>query len=165
MRFRENDWLVHPHHGVGRVVRLETREIGPGSRLEYYQIAISTGTVWVPVHGPANGLRKLTPKSDLGKYRSVLRSRPKPLDADSKLRRLALGERLKGSSFLARCEVVRDLTAHCWDKPLNESSGNLLRTARLVLCEEWAVAEGLSLADATCEVEALLLQGRQSFEK
>ena len=38
MRFRANDWLVHPQHGVGQVVRLEIRQFGPGTSLEYYEI-------------------------------------------------------------------------------------------------------------------------------
>jgi CarD family transcriptional regulator len=164
MRYRANDWLVHPQHGVGRVVKLETREFGEGTK-EYYEIAIPTGTVWVPVEGPAGGLRKLGTKGDLGKYRSVLKGRPTPLPPDHKQRQIALVERLKESSFQARCEVVRDLTAHSWDKPLNESSSNLLRSARLVLCAEWAAAEGLSVAEATREIEALLLEGRETYGK
>jgi RNA polymerase-interacting CarD/CdnL/TRCF family regulator len=163
MRFRANDWIVHPQHGVGQVVKLETREFGEGARQEYYEIAIPTGTVWVPVDGPANGLRKLGTKGDLGRYRGVLRGRPTPLAADHKQRQIALVERLKESSFQSRCEVVRDLTAHSWDKPLNESSGNLLRNARLTLCAEWAAAEGLSIAEATREVENLLSEGRETY--
>jgi CarD family transcriptional regulator len=165
MRFRANDLIVHPQHGVGRVVKLESREFGQGKRQEYYEIAIPTGTVWVPVEGPAHGLRKLGSKADLGRYRSVLRSRPTPLSPDHKQRQIALVERLRESSFQARCEVVRDLTAHSWEKPLNESSGNLLRSARQVLCAEWAAAEGLTLAEATREVEALLLEGKETYGK
>jgi hypothetical protein len=33
------------------------------------------------------------------------------------------------------------------------------------LCAEWAAAEGLSLAEAACEVEALLLEGRETYGK
>jgi RNA polymerase-interacting CarD/CdnL/TRCF family regulator len=165
MRFRANDLLVHPQYGVGRVVKLETRQFGPGTKQQYYEIAIPTGTAWVPVEGPASGLRKLTAKGDLARYRDVLRARPIPLASDHKQRQIALTERLKESSFQARCEVVRDLTAHSWDKPLNESSGNLLRNARLVLCAEWAAAEGLSLAEAMGEVEALLLEGKRAYGK
>ena len=161
MRFRANDLIVHPQHGVGRIVKLETREFGQAGRQEYYEIAIPTGTVWVPVEGPANGLRKLGTKADLGRYRGVLRGRPTPLATDHKQRQIAFVERLKESSFQSRCEVVRDLTAHSWDKPLNESSGNLLRSARQVLCAEWAAAEGLSLAEATREVEGCCLKARK----
>lgn len=165
MRFRANDWLVHPQHGVGRVVKLEMRQFGARPRQQYYEIAVATGTVWVPVQGPASGLRKLTAKSDLDKYRAVLRDRPTPLAGDRKQRQIALVERLKQSSFQARCEVVRDLAAHGWGRPLNETTGNSLRTARLVLCAEWAAAEGLSLAEATREVEALLLEGKETYGK
>jgi RNA polymerase-interacting CarD/CdnL/TRCF family regulator len=119
----------------------------------------------VPVEGSASGLRRLTGKGDLDTYRAVLRGRPTPLAADHRERQIALVERLKQSSFQARCEVVRDLVAHSWAKPLNESSATSLRNARHVLCAEWAAAEGLSLAEATREVEALLLEGRKTYGK
>jgi RNA polymerase-interacting CarD/CdnL/TRCF family regulator len=119
----------------------------------------------VPVDGPSNGLRKLTSRNELPRYRGVLRSRPTPLVGDYRERQLSLSERWKQSSFRARCELVRDLTASSWQKPLTESSGVLLRIAHDVLCEEWAAAEGLSLMDATQEVEALLLACRKAFEK
>jgi hypothetical protein len=34
-----------------------------------------------------------------------------------------------------------------------------------MLSAEWAAAEGLSLVDATLEVEALLLEGRKTYEE
>jgi RNA polymerase-interacting CarD/CdnL/TRCF family regulator len=147
------------------VVKLETKQFGVAPRQQYYEIAIPTGTVWVPVEGSASGLRRLTGKGDLDTYRAVLRGRPTPLAADHRERQIALVERLKQSSFQARCEVVRDLVAHSWAKPLNESSATSLRNARHVLCAEWAAAEGLSLAEATREVEALLLEGRKTYGK
>jgi RNA polymerase-interacting CarD/CdnL/TRCF family regulator len=160
-----HDWVVHPQHGVGRVVKLETRQFGPGNAQRYYEVAIPTGTIWVPVEGHPGGLRKLTAKRDLAKYRGLLKSRPAPLAPDHRQRQLALLERLKVSSFAARCEVVRDLTAHGWHKPLNEASGVLLRNAHHVLCAEWAAAEGLSLVEASQEVEALLLEGKNTYKK
>ena len=160
-----DDWVVHPQCGVGRVVKMETRQFGPGTEKRYYVIDIPKGTVWVPVDGHPSGLRKLTAKAELAKYRGILRSRPTPLAADHRQRQLSLAERLKESSFKARCEVVRDLTAHSWHKPLNESSGTLLRAAHGVLCAEWAAAEGLTLNEATQEVETLLLEGRKTYEK
>ena len=75
MRFEVNDWVVHPQHGVGRVVKLESREFDPGTARLYYEVAISKGTIWVPVDGPPSGIRKLTAKHDLAQYRSVLKSR------------------------------------------------------------------------------------------
>jgi RNA polymerase-interacting CarD/CdnL/TRCF family regulator len=165
MAIKVNDWAVHPRHGVGRVVKLEARRFDAGPERQYYQLAIPTGTVWVPVEGSPNGLRQLTAKADLPRYRGLLRSRPTPLAADHRQRQIALAERLKESSFEARCEVVRDLTAAGWHKALAESSGLMLRSARHALCAEWAAVEGLSLDEATHEVAALLLEGRKTYGK
>lgn len=162
LRFRPDDLLVHPQHGVVRVVSLETRRFGGEASREYYEIAIAKGTVWVPVDGPSSGLRKLTARGDLPRYRVLLKARPRPLALDSKERKIELAERLKASSFKATCEVVRDLYAFGWSKPLNESSSALLRIARQGLCAEWAAADGVSLAAALTEVEGLLLQGKKA---
>lgn len=164
MAIQENDWVVHPQHGVGRVVKLEARQFGAGTLRPYYEIALSNGTIWVPVDETTSGLRKLTPRADLAQYRRVLKSRPTPIVGDYRERQIRLSERRKLSSFRSRCELVRDLTAFSWEKPLTESSGILLRSAHDVLCEEWAVAEGLSPLDAAHEVEALLLEGRKLHE-
>ncbi len=162
MRFSPDDLLVHSQHGVVRVLSLETRQFGAAASREYYEIAIAKGRVWIPVDGPNSGLRKLTARGDLPRYRVLLRSRPRALAADSKERKIELMERLRSSSFKARCEVVRDLYAFGWTKPLNESSSGLLRIARQGLCAEWAAADGVSLAAALTEVESLLLQGRKA---
>ncbi len=164
MSIEVNDWVVHPQHGVGRVVKLETRHFGTVAAQRYFEIALQKGTIWVPADGPRNGLRKLTAKGELGRYRGLLRSRPTPLSPDHRQRQLALAERWKESSFQARCEIVRDLAAHRWNKPLNESSSAMLRNASEVLCAEWAAAEGLSVPEATREVEALLQEGREAYK-
>jgi RNA polymerase-interacting CarD/CdnL/TRCF family regulator len=102
----------------------------------------------------------LTSRGDLARYRSVLKGRPTPLSANYRQRQLELQERMKESSFRARCEIVRDLAALGWHKPLGESSALLLRAAHGALDEEWAAVEGLSVHDAAREVEALLLEGK-----
>jgi RNA polymerase-interacting CarD/CdnL/TRCF family regulator len=163
MRFKRKDWLVHPRFGVGRVDKLEMKQVGQGKRQEYYEIAISTGTVWVPVEGYPSGLRKVTPKNELSRYRDLLRSRPTPLAADHKQRHTTLVERLKESTLQARCEVVRDLMAFRWSKSLNESSSMMLRNTRHFICSEWAVADGLSITEATLEIDSLLLEGKAIY--
>lgn len=163
MRFKKKDMIVHPQYGVGRVVELEMKQMGPGQRQEYYKIAISTGTVWVPVEGRPSGLRKVTSKEDLGMYRILLKGRPTPLVADYKERNTYLVDRLKERTLQAVCEVVRDLMAFHWSQSLNESSSMLLRSTHLVLCTEWAAAEGLSITEATRVIDALLLEGKENY--
>ena len=77
-----DDCVVHPQHGIGRVVKIEFRQFGSGTAQLYYEISIPDGTIWVQVEGSPCGLRKITAKTDLVKYRDVLKSRPTPLTAN-----------------------------------------------------------------------------------
>jgi RNA polymerase-interacting CarD/CdnL/TRCF family regulator len=165
MTFEVDDWVVHPQHGVGRVIKLEIRQFDSGSKQLYYKISILNGILWVQVDGSSCGLRKVTAKCDLDKYRDLLKSPPTPLTADHRQRLIELTERYRQGSFQARCEVVRDLTAFGWYKPLGEANATLLRVAHQALYQEWATAEGVTLNEATREVEALLQEGKHLHKK
>ena len=165
MTFEVNDWVVHPQHGIGQVVKLENRQFASGSKQLYYQISIPNGTLWVQVHGSPSGLRKLTSKGELSKYRDLLRSRPTKLTPDHRQRLIELTDRYKQGSFKAKCEVVRDLTAFGWYKPLGEANNTLLRTAHQALDQEWALAAGITLTEASREVETLLREGKQLYKE
>jgi len=164
MPFAVNDRVVHPLHGVGRVVRLATRQFDAGSTRLNYEITLSKGTIWVPVEGSGGGLRPLTARGELGRYRSLLSSRPAPLASDHRQRQLEVSARLKAGTLCARCEVIRDLTAHAWHKPLCQSSAALLRLAHEALDEEWAAVDEVPVHEVTRQVQALLLEGRRAFE-
>ena len=164
MSFQVGDLVYHPAHGVGQVMRLEERRFAREEARLYYEVLTRRNTVWVPVETyQAVGLRPVTTKRDLAGYRAVLKSRPAPLEKDHYKRHRALADRLKQGSFQAVCEVVRDLTARGWRKPLNEADSSSLRTARENLCQEWAAAAGISVVEAAQEIEALLREARQNY--
>lgn len=165
MALKTNDWVVHPQHGVGRVVKSEMREFESAPRQLYYQIALDTGTLWVPVKGPQSGLRKMTPRGDLKQYRRVLRGRPENLPGDHRERQRSLADRVRSGTFLSRCEAVRDLTALSWRKALSEGDAALLRKTRQELCAEWAAVEGLSIHEASREVDTVLLEGKTAHDR
>ena len=157
MRFKVGDCVVHPTHGVGHVVSLEVQSFMAAEGQLFYEILTSKSTVWVPVDGsPEGGLRKLTSKHDLAHCRRLLQQPPTPLEPDHRKRQLELAARLRGGSFQTLCEVVRDLTARGRLKPLNEADSAALRRARAAMLQEWAAASGISLAEATSEVDGLL---------
>jgi CarD family transcriptional regulator len=163
MQFKIGDFVVHPTHGVGHIVKLEEKRFFGEDTCLYYEVTVQKSTLWVPVDGRGvTGLRRLTAKRDLDQYRSLLRSRPVALNKDNNKRRLELADRLRQGSFRAMCEVVRDLTARSWHKPLNDADAASLRRAREGLCREWAAAEGVSIADAFQEIDALLLDGKRA---
>jgi RNA polymerase-interacting CarD/CdnL/TRCF family regulator len=165
MTFKIDDWVVHPQHGVGRIVKIDNRQFGPTTSGLYYEISLTNGTLWVQVDSTSGGLRKLTSKEDLARYREVLRSRPTTLNTNHRQRQIEIDDRLKQGTLQARCEVVRDLSALGWYKPLGEGNSTLLRAAHQALDQEWAMANGVSLRVATHEVEALLMEGKTLYKK
>jgi RNA polymerase-interacting CarD/CdnL/TRCF family regulator len=165
MEFKTGDDVVHPNYGVGNIIRLEERELAASGLRWYYVLAIGTATVWMPMNADgATPLRAVTRKQDLEQYRAVLSSQPTALDRDYKKRHLALVERLTHSSFRVLCEIVRDLSALGWNRPMGETDATLLKKTRDNLWQEWAVATGQSQEEAIQEVEALLRVGRTAYK-
>jgi CarD family transcriptional regulator len=164
MMFNVGDQVVHPQHGVGQVVKLEDRAFGSGVTRRYYEVSIpdAGSTLWVPFDPPSFGLRSLADKSDINACRKVLVSHPSPLADDARSRQSILMERLKQGSILIQCEVVRDLYAFGEHKSLYGSMAGFFRQTQNVLCEEWALVEGMTLEEAVQEVTSLLEKSRRT---
>lgn len=155
--FEIGDTVVHPQHGVGEIVRLEDREFERGDTRRYYEIHIPGGsTVWVPVDLSNSGLRRLASKSELAKCRQILKARPSPLMEDGRVRQAALVAHLKQGTLAAQCEVVRDLSAFVAHKPAYGTITSFLESMLRVLCQEWAIVEGITMSDAMAEISSLL---------
>ena len=95
----------------------------------------------------------------------LLKGPAAPLNSDPRLRQAELRDHLKEGTLIAHCEVVRDLAATGWHKPLSGAMAAFLKSTQDVLCQEWAAVEGVSLAEAESEIAALLDQGRQANDK
>ena len=165
MEFRSGDNVVHPSYGVGSIVRLEERQLAEANVRQYYVLAFGRTTVWLPVNaaGPST-LRPVTAPRDLDHYRTLLKSRPVELDRDYKKRRLDITAQLAHGSFQDVCEIVRDLTALGWQRPLAGVDASLLSRVRQSLCQEWAVSTHQPLPDAIHEVTSLLHAGEQTYK-
>ncbi|HMR68313.1 MAG TPA: hypothetical protein PKE64_30245, partial [Anaerolineae bacterium] len=62
----------------------------------------------------------------------------------------------KQGSFPVMCEIVRDLTASAWQRPLGATAKAILKKAEEKLYQEWATAAEISIPEAMKEVETLL---------
>jgi CarD family transcriptional regulator len=164
MLYNIGDYVVHPAHGVGQIVRRELRRFTPGAEASlYYEIVIEKGVVWVPVEPhEAHGLRPLITSAALPQFRNILRARPSVLNSDRRMRQIELNTRLRPGSFQAMCEVIRDLTARSWKSALGDTDVALLRRVQDHLYREWAAAEGVSVEEAAREVQALLEEARRA---
>lgn len=165
MQFHVGDRVFHPVHGVGQIETIEKKKfLGNVPRL-YYQVHAEKSTVWVPVDAQQEiGLRLLTPKRDLERFRSILKSKPASLTDNHSKRHLEIASRLSGGSLEMMCQAVRDLAARGWKQSLSSADAAALRKARDRLYQEWAAAEGVSVSKATEEVEALLSQAQKAYK-
>ncbi len=164
MTFKVEDWVVHPRHGVGQIVEIEDLQFDSRPSQPYYQISIPQGTMWVQVDEISSGLRKVATKGDLAACRDVLKSQPAEMAEDFHERQSALSERLLQGTLQSRCELVRDLSALGWHKPLAEGIAAIARVARQVLCEEWGMVEEISEREAAREVDRLLKEGKSAYK-
>jgi len=155
--------VVHPHHGLGTITNLVDRKFESGNSRMYYEIIIADGTLWVPVDEPGLGLRGLTSKSALDGCGKILRSSPSVSDLDPRKLRDALARHLRGGTIIAQCEVVRDVTALGWKKPLLGAMADLRNVALDVLCQEWAEVAEVPLSEATRRINAYLSIGKQTY--
>ena len=164
MQFEIGDQVVHPQHGVGQVVKLENKEFEIGVVRQYYEISMKGGsTVWAPVDLGTVGLRKPAGKREIARCRKILVSRAAHLPEDVRTRQSNLLARLRQGTILTFCEVVRDLYAYGEHKSLYGTIAGFFRVTKDVLCQEWAVVEGITHAEAVEEVDALLEKGRETM--
>ena len=166
MTFKIGETVVHPQHGVGQVVKLDNREFEPGVKRGYYEVSISGGsTIWVPVDPPSFGLRKLAARSEIEACRQILGGHPAPLGGDARSRQSELAARLKQGTIRTQCEIVRDLYAYGEHKSLYGTIAGFFRQTQNVLCQEWALVEGITPNAALDEVMALLEKSRETVNK
>ena len=164
MKFEIGDRVVHPQHGVGHITGVEEKQFEPKVLRTYYVISIPDTTLWVPVDLPDSALRKLSDIEDIEQCRKVLLATPFALKADRGLMS-SLAVQIKQGTVFAHCEVVRDLTAFGWRKPIFGPLADYQRMLLEVLGQEWAIVSGISEAAALHEIDVLLRKCRSLHEQ
>ena len=162
MPIKVGDRVIHPRHGLGQVTNLTVKQFVEGEKRPFYEISFPGSTLWVPLNLATSGIRKLSTKNEIASCRQVLKAPAEPLKDDFRLRKIELNDHLKEGTLTARCEVVRDLTAYGWHKPLNGSVAVFLQSTLNVLCQEWAAVEKIPPTEAATEIQSLLEKGKQA---
>jgi RNA polymerase-interacting CarD/CdnL/TRCF family regulator len=162
--FKVGDHVIHASQGSGYILAVEEKQVAGNDPKLFYAVAIEKGTVWVPVEtGTTSRLRLTVSHSDLDYCRAILRGKPSPLNINHRQRSLDLATRLQQGTFEGLCELLRDLTAYSWPKPLSEADTQKLRKTRDAVCLEWANAVGVTPAEALREVNALLSEAQKTY--
>jgi len=164
MSIEVGDRVIHPWYGLGQVTSLVVKQFVEGEKRPFYEISFSKSTIWVPLSRLSSVIRKLTGKSEVASCRGVLKSPAEPLNSNYRLRQTEMKDHLKEGTLTARCEIVRDLTAYSWHKPLSGSIAAFLQTAMDILCQEWAAVEKITPEEAAIEVQSLLEKGKLAYD-
>lgn len=167
VEFKVGDFVVHPVYRMGHITAIEKKQFAELEPCLYYQIAFPRRTIWIPVEVQDTvGLRLVVTKSDLDQYRDLLKSPPVPLNSNHPRRRpMDLARLVQRGSFPVMCEVVRDLTLSDRRKPLGITAKTILRKTQQRLCQEWAIAAEISVAEATQEIDTLLRATQEASPK
>ena len=151
-RFDIGDRVVHPRHGVGKVVAHGRRRV-LGSARDYLEIEMADASLRILVPSDATaavGLRAIAGPRALQRIVEVLESEPEPIKESSSARQRRNLARLKGGDVLELSAVIRDLVLRAADGKLSPTEEQLLTRSRAILASElrYALGVGVEQADA-----------------
>lgn len=159
MEFKVGEKAVHPHHGVGEVTAVETKEIAGHKKIFYILRIVDSGMkVMVPTDAAQRvGLRAVISKKEADKVLAVLKDTKVAVTAQPWNRRhREYIEMLKSGSPVEVAKVLRDLTRLKSDKDLSFGERRLLDQARSLLVTELALARRCKEDRVEAEIQGIL---------
>jgi CarD family transcriptional regulator len=142
-QFKVGDHAVYPGHGVGRIDKIEFKEI-LGSKHEFYSVVIieSGMRVMIPAANIKSvGLRHLINKEEGLQVVEILKDKNVKIDTQTWNRRYReYMEKIKTGSVVEIAAVLRDLYMLKVDKELSFGEKKMLETAKTLLMKELDLA-------------------------
>ena len=152
------DKVVYPHHGAGRITKVEQREVS-GRQRDYLTIQIvhSHMTVMVPVeNADRTGLRRVVEADAVDDVLQVLRSDATSMPKNWSHRYKHNLGKLKTGDIFEVAEVIRNLAVSHADKDLPTGEKQMFTKAKRILASELMYARDLSEDEATAFLEDVL---------
>jgi RNA polymerase-interacting CarD/CdnL/TRCF family regulator len=161
MSLKSGDRIVHQKFGVGVIGSIEEIDFNGTGMRPCHRVEFFKNTLWVDVDDPNDGgLRLLTPKNLLNRYRILLTSLPITFDHDYHKRRIELEKEFSQGTFQGLCEVVRDLHAFKNKSTLNTYDKAFYERTLDILVQEWSETSGITPYEAKHEIESILQGGK-----
>lgn len=163
-RFGVGDLVVHPHHGVGRVISKQHRRLAAGER-SYLEIDLADHalTILVPCESAATvGLRPVVGAPGLRRIVAVLEAEPSALPGNWAARERHYRERLKDGDVLELASVVRDLGRRAAEAELAAREQALHQRSRRLLVSELGCALGLDDEQAAAYIDRHIARRQRS---
>jgi CarD family transcriptional regulator len=162
--FAAGEFVVYPTHGVGKVDRIGSEEIG-GHKLDLIYISFDENkmTLRVPVaQARVTGLRKLATKEAMDQVLAILAGRPRTSRLMWAKRAQEFQAKINSGDLKSVAEVVRDLQASANGSAPSYSQRNLFELAIDRLAGEFAGVTGIDKADAIIRLTRALTDGRSA---
>jgi CarD family transcriptional regulator len=138
IEFEIGDSVVYPHHGAGKVLRKEEKEILGESR-EYLTIKIlhNDMTVMVPTENAAlAGLRRVIDEETVKKVLAVLQDECSEMPKNWNRRFKHNRDKIKTGDIYELAEVVRNLAIREAEKGLSTGEKQMFTRAKKILASE-----------------------------
>jgi len=142
IEFEIGDSVVYPHHGAGKVLRKEVKEVLGESR-EYLTIKIlhNDMTVMVPTENAAlAGLRRVIDEETVKKVLAVLQDECSEMPKNWNRRFKHNRDKIKTGDIYELAEVVRNLAVREQDKGLSTGEKQMYTWAKKILASEMMYA-------------------------
>ena len=156
--YRVGDKVVYPHHGAGKIMKIEDMEVR-GQMREYLTIQIlhNDMTVMVPVDSADRaGLRKVVASDVVDDVLAVLHGNPTKMPKNWSRRYKHNRDKLKTGDIFEVAEVIRNPTIRYVEKDVPTGEKQMLAKAKKILASEFMYARDLSEDEATDFLDDLL---------
>lgn len=157
--FQVGDLAVYPAHGVGKIIAMETKEVG-GSSQQFYIMKIIDNdmTIMIPTCNVRSvGLRGIIAKEKIHTVFEVLEDRSTPLPDNQTWNRRyrEYMEKIKTGSLFDIAQVFRDLQLLKLTKDLSFGERKLYDMAFSLLGKEISIAAEVNESDVNAKLEDL----------
>lgn len=158
--FKNNDHVVYPTHGVGRITHIEEQEVA-GAKLELFVITFDKDkmTLRVPVaKAKSVGMRKLSSPDVVATALNTLKGRARIKRTMWSRRAQEYEAKINSGDLVSIAEVVRDLHRASGQPEQSYSERQLYEAALARMAREVAVVERIDEVAAVKRVEGVLLK-------
>jgi CarD family transcriptional regulator len=158
IEFEIGDSVVYPHHGAGKVLRKEQKEVLGESR-EYLTIKIlhNEMTVMVPTENAAlAGLRRVIDEETVKKVLAVLKDECSEMPKNWNRRFKHNRDKIKTGDIYELAEVVRNLAIRESEKGLSTGEKQMYTRAKKILASELMYALEMNEEEVEQHIYSLL---------
>lgn len=158
LEFRQNEFVVYPAHGVGKIERIEEREVA-GSKLELFVVSFDKDkmTLRVPTAKAKQvGLRRLSSPDVVKNALRTLKGRARIKRTMWSRRAQEYEAKINSGDLISIAEVIRDLHRAAGQPEQSYSERQLYEAALDRLARELAAVEKIDEAAALKQVETAL---------